>query len=178
VAFSDARIGANGRAMRGGCARRIVASTARAIRPVLGEFVRNGLSMEHRAFGGAPEDDGQCAGRSRVAVALSAAVGCDRLTVPVLRASCRGPKVGGARSAPRGAAWRGGDRSPREMIRNYACRVCVSSLRSVELVRSGWIRVPRRTASGRISPSGSTGGGVTTLALTAFGTPPTRVRRR
>ena len=53
--------------------------------------MRNGLSMEHRAFGGAPEDDGQCAGRSQVAVALSAAVGCDRLTVPVLRASCRGP---------------------------------------------------------------------------------------
>ena len=35
------------------------------------------------------------AGRSQVAVALSAVVGCDRVTVPVSGASCRGPGVDG-----------------------------------------------------------------------------------
>jgi hypothetical protein len=81
VACGDVRIGAK----READASRMCATHrclhCAATRPVLGEFVRNGLSMEHRTFGGAPEDDGQCAGRSQVAVALSAAVGRDRLTV-------------------------------------------------------------------------------------------------
>lgn len=77
--------------MRGGCARRIVPSTARATRLVLGRVVCNGLSMGSPPLGGVPGCGGQCAGRSEVAVALSAVVGCDRLTVPALGASCRGP---------------------------------------------------------------------------------------
>jgi hypothetical protein len=77
--------------MRGGCTRRIDSSTWHAARLALGRVARYVWSMGHRPFGGAPGGDVQCAGRSQVAVALSAVAGCDRFTVPVLGASCRGP---------------------------------------------------------------------------------------
>jgi hypothetical protein len=51
---------------------------ARALRPVLGEVARDGLSMGSRALGGAPGYDGQYAGSSQIAVALGAVTDCLR----------------------------------------------------------------------------------------------------
>jgi hypothetical protein len=94
--------------MRGGCARRIVPSTARAMRLVLGEVARNGLPWCDRPIGGAPGCGGQCVGRSQVAVALNAVAGCDHLTVPVSSASRRGRWADGLEAAPRDLGRRGG----------------------------------------------------------------------
>ena len=81
--------------MRGGCARRIFASSARDTRLVLEEVARCGLSMGSPPAVVCLDCDEHCAGRCQVAVALCAVAGCDRLTVPDSGARCRGPKAGG-----------------------------------------------------------------------------------
>ncbi len=78
--------------MRGGCARRIGPRRVRDERLVLGRNARCGCRW---ITCGAPGCGGRRAGRSQVAVALRAAVGCDRSTVPVLGASCCGRVAGG-----------------------------------------------------------------------------------
>lgn len=100
--------------MRGGCARRSNDLNCSCPRPVLGEIAYNAFSMGSPALSGAPGCGGLCAGRSQVAVALSAVASCDRLTVPVLGASRRGRWADGLEAAPRdlGQSWRSGDRSP------------------------------------------------------------------